>query len=240
MNPLLEQIYRSGYIEDSQGQRIELFPTSIPYEEGQAIYNLIRQVKPAHTLEIGLAYGISTLFICQALQDNGMGQHSAIDPMAIKLWGSLGLLNVQRAGLEPRLRFLEASSHVALPELLRQQERFEVAFIDGCHRFDYTLLEYFYLDKLLPVGGHLIFDDLDRPAIRKALAFILRNRNYQLAPEFAAPRLPMWRLAARLLKRVAQAPLDLLPSLLFFAHPRYCVFKKLAEDDTTWDFYRSF
>lgn len=240
MNTLIEQIYRSGYTEDAQGNRIKLFPTSIPYEEGAALYALIRRVKPARTLEIGMAYGLSTLFICQAHQDNGGGQHTTIDPMETQMWKSVGLLNIQRAGLEHILRFREAPSHEALPDLLRQRECFDFVFVDGCHRFDYTILEFFYIDELLAPGGYIMFDDLTLPAIRKALAFILRNRNYTLAAEFAETPPPLWKLALRLVKHVGQAPLDLLPSLMFFAQKRYCVVRKIAPDDKKWDFYRSF
>lgn len=240
MNSLIERIYQSGYIENAQGERIHLFPTSIPYAQGDAMYKTIRAIKPENTLEIGMAYGLSTLFICQALYDNGSGRHTAIDPFERKRWQSIGLLNIQQAGLGHLLRFIEAPSHEALPELLNSHERFDFIFIDGCHRFDYTILEFFFADKLLPVGGCIMFDDLTLPAIRKALGFILRNRNYMLADEYISERHPLWKMSLRLIKQAIQSPLDILPSLLCFAQQRYCVVRKIADDDKAWDFYRSF
>ncbi len=240
MNSLIETIYRTGYTEDEHGQPIYLFPTSIPYEEGVALYQLIRRVKPARTIEIGMAYGLSSLFICQALEDNGNGSHLAIDPYERTRWKSIGLLNLQRAGLAARSQLREATSHEALPTLLAQGEHFDLAFVDGFHRFDYTILEFFYLDAMLRPGGLIVFDDLSLPAIRKALTFILRNRNYRLAPELIETALPTRDHARRLFYYLKQAPLDLLPALVFFAQPRFCVMRKIADDDKPWDFYRSF
>lgn len=74
MNSLVECIYKARCGEN-WGKKplnsLRLLRTSILYEEGMAIYNFIREMKPANTLEIGMACGLSTLFICQAHRDNG-------------------------------------------------------------------------------------------------------------------------------------------------------------------------
>src|SRR5688572_19806288 len=98
VNPLIDRIYKSERVEDSSGNLVNPFPTSVSYDDGLALYNLIRKTKAANTLELGLAYGLSTLFICQAHHDNGLGYHTAIDPLERTHWKSIGLLNVQKAG----------------------------------------------------------------------------------------------------------------------------------------------
>jgi hypothetical protein len=89
-------------------------------------------------------------------------------------------LNAQRAGLADRVRLIEAPSYEALPSLLKERAKLDFAFIDGMHTFDYALLDFFYVDKLLSPGGYVAFDDLWMPAIRKVIAFVLRNRSYEL------------------------------------------------------------
>ena len=46
---------------------------------------------------------------------------------------------------------IEEPDYLALPELVRQQLAPEAAYVDGKHSFEYVLLDFFYLDKLLPV-----------------------------------------------------------------------------------------
>ena len=92
MNRIIDQIYKSGMVEDDQGNQYSHSPSSVPYETGLVLYNLIREYKPKRSIEIGFAYGLSTLFICQALADNGQGMHIAIDPWEKQAYKSIGLL----------------------------------------------------------------------------------------------------------------------------------------------------
>lgn len=240
MNSLIEQIYASGRIESPNGDTLNLFPTSISHEEGMALYQLIRTTKPKHTLEIGMAYGISTLFICQAHHDNGFGQHTAVDPFERKRWQSIGLSNIRRAGLEGILRFYEHASHEILPQLIQRNERFEAIFIDGSHLFDYAMVDFFLVDKLLDVGGYVVLDDISLPSVRKLLSFVLRNRNYYISPEYPATIDPFWKKPLRFAKYLSQAPLDLLPALIAFSQRRFCVLRKTSEETRPWDHYKPF
>lgn len=45
MNSVIRNIYGAGSVEDRDGHSIDIFPTSIQYDEGTALYNLIRKVK---------------------------------------------------------------------------------------------------------------------------------------------------------------------------------------------------
>ncbi|NJR75273.1 MAG: class I SAM-dependent methyltransferase [Scytonema sp. CRU_2_7] len=157
MNQLLEEIYSTKLVKDAAGNSINPFPTATPYDIGVVLKEFIQKYNLERTLEVGMAYGLSTLFICQAHQDKGTGIHTAIDPMQNNLWKSIGLLNIERAGLADKLRFMESCSHEALPQLLTKGEKLDFAFIDGSHHFDYTLIDFFYIDKLLHLGGYVVF-----------------------------------------------------------------------------------
>jgi predicted O-methyltransferase YrrM len=237
MNQLLEQIYKTGSVEDVEGNSINPFPVATPRETGAILYELIKEYNLENTLEIGMAYGLSTLSFCQAHQDKGTGSHVAIDPIQTKRWKAIGLLNVKRASLDHRLRFFEAKSHEVLPELLKQRETFDLIFIDGLHLFDYVLLEFFYADKLLKPGGFLVFDDIWMPGIRKAISFILTNRNYELTT--IGSKSSFLKRTSRIMQRFLQTPLE--GSIkLKFSPENICLLRKVSEDTRDWTFHRSF
>ncbi len=246
LNPVLERIYQTGGVEDAEGNSISAFPSSLTYERGLPLYELVRRSKAEKTLEVGMAYGISTLFICQAHQDKGSGSHTAIDPGERALWKSIGLLNIQRAGLERFMRFYEAPSHEALPRLLVSGESFDVIFIDGSHLFDYVLLDLYYADMLLKNGGYIMLDDLWMPSVRKASSFMLRNKAYRLAPEYLCESPALWQRCFRFARCVGQDPWSfhsIYYAALFALRGflNFCVLQKVAENDQRkWDHYSSF
>jgi len=180
MNAVLKELYGSPHVTSRSGKAFPLFPASIGWHKGVSLYEWIRRTRPRVTLEIGFAFGASTLFICQALEDNGVGQHYVVDPWQTSVWDACGLRHVERAGLSHRLTFYEVPSYRQLPRLLEQQLAVDFAFIDGQHLVDYALVDGFYTDLLLPVGGVMVFDDVWMASIRKVVRFLLSNRAYRL------------------------------------------------------------
>jgi hypothetical protein len=203
------------------------------------LYDFVRAIKPKKTLEIGMAYGISSLFICQAHRDNGGGYHTAIDPDEEDRFKSIGLLNIERAKLEDLFHFFKARSDDLLPKLYAQDKRFDFAFIDGLHLFDFVLVDFFYIDKLLSIGGHVAFDDLWMPGVRKAVSFILKNTPYRLIPPPSRRITPIWKTLKIIGERFIRNPLGrdwmikLIPQNIAFL-------KKMAADKRDWQFYRPF
>jgi predicted O-methyltransferase YrrM len=176
---LLESMY------DRQPQRgtdgsiypLEEEDNKISAAEGMWLYELCRKIKPKQTLEIGLAYGFSTLYFLDALKANGMGTHVAVDPFEITDYHGIGLKKAQETGMDRSLRFIEATDIVGLPILIREGQKFEVIFIDGNHHFDYAILDFTISDYVCAKGGCIIFDDFWMPSIKKTVAFIERNRS---------------------------------------------------------------
>lgn len=175
----ITELYRTGIVSASTGERRAIYPWAVPAVVGLELARLIRARGCTRTLEVGMAYGLATLFVCEAHRTRGRGRHIAIDPHQQLEFLGIGLRNVERAGLSPFFAFMEAEDARALPELERRGERFDLVFIDGLHMFDYTLLDFFYADRLLAVGGCVVFDDAQAPGVRRALDFIERNRGYR-------------------------------------------------------------
>ena len=246
--PLIEEICATRQVTDAEGNVYSSHPTSIPREEGMALYQLVKDKRPARTLEVGMAYGLSSLFLCQALRENGAGTHTAIDPYQTSGWHNIALLNLERAGLRDLVTFYEQPSHVALPRLLDAGERFDVVFIDGSHRFDDAFIDTYYLDRMLDIGGCLVFDDLWMASIRKLVAYLLRNRRYAIDHTQDLSRVSLPQRFKRFARSFLYQPLD--PYLLFASpgkgwrhlHLRqnYCVLRKEAKHEEAWDYFVNF
>ena len=142
------------------------------------IYELCRKVKPQATLEIGLAYGFSTIYFLAVLAENGNGHHSSIDPYQRchpGRWAGIGLRHGGRIGGK-RFRFIEECSFAALTHLADHAERLNIIFVDGRHLFDFALTDVTVSGELCSMGGHIILEDMWLPSIQRVVAFIRENR----------------------------------------------------------------
>jgi predicted O-methyltransferase YrrM len=243
MNEVIEQIYRTKRCEDSEGREIDPFTAGVPYHDGTLLYRMIRETRARRTLEIGMAYGLSTLFMCQALRDNGGGVHVVMDPVQTTEWKSVGILNVEKAGFGDMVRFHEEPSHAVLPRLVSEGEKFDLVFIDGYHVFDAVMLDFYYADKLIRKGCYIAFHDLWLPSIRKAVAFILRNRRYKIVNQFSSEPERRMRRIGKFLKALWRNPFDIYSSAFMENDYTQCgllVVEKYGDDQRLWTHYRSF
>ena len=184
MNSVLSEILTTGTTKTATGDTIKVH-SSISSSAGQLIQNIIKAIDPTISLEIGLAYGVSALFICEALTIRNGTQHILIDPNQHggqwgDSWDGIGIANLHRAGYGNIVRLIEAPSYRALAQLELSGQRIDFAFIDGWHTFDFTLVDFFYIDRMLNVGGAVAFDDADWPAIRKVCRFVKTNLAYSV------------------------------------------------------------
>lgn len=239
INPLIQEIYSSGSVQDENGALHPHDCSSVTFQAGALLYDLIREAKPVRTMEVGMAYGLSSLFICQALADNGGGHHTSIDPYQQRAYKSIGLLNIERSNFKDMLRFFETFSHDILPQLVSQRECFDFAFIDGSHLFDYAFVDFFYIDKMIKEGGYIVIDDIWMPSVRKVASFILKNKPYVLMRPSFSLKTPIALQVARLGRRIAQNPLGRDWTLKLIPES-VAVFKKVGLDERTGDFHREF
>ena len=68
--------------------------TNISPEEGMWLYEFCKKVRPRATLEIGLAYGFSTIYFLAAIAEDDNARHCAIDPYQRRAgrWAGIGLV----------------------------------------------------------------------------------------------------------------------------------------------------
>ncbi len=150
--------------------------TKVSVAQGMWLYSLCCKVRPRKTLEIGFAYGFSTVFFLAAISRNGIGHHTAVDPFQRQFWHGVGLQNIRQLGMEEKLRFVEMLSFPPLIGFAAAGEQFDVIFIDGNHRFDDVLVDFTLACGVCPVGGHIILDDMRMPSVQKVVGFIRANR----------------------------------------------------------------
>jgi predicted O-methyltransferase YrrM len=182
MNQVLEQLLKTQVAMDDSGRVWDL-EVHIPDDEGKFLQRVIRDVRPRVSIEIGLAFGVSTLYMCEALSEVGGQKHIVCDPDQFGGIGDgfhgVGLKNLRDAEYDSLVEFHPISSHLLLPQLEHQGARVQFAFIDGWHTFDYTFVDFFYIDRILDVGGVIVFDDTKNYlAIRKVVRYALTHRAY--------------------------------------------------------------
>jgi predicted O-methyltransferase YrrM len=171
MHQVIEDFYRTAGTKELQ--------SAVSREEGQLIQEQIRRRNAVHTLEIGCANGLSSLFICDALARQPGARHTIIDPFQTTEYRRAGVDKLDRAGFR-FYELIEEGSEYALPALCRGGARFDFCLIDGCHTFDHTLLDFFYVNRILKVGGVVAFDDTNMPAVNKVAHYVATYPCYRV------------------------------------------------------------
>jgi predicted O-methyltransferase YrrM len=87
----------------------------------------------------------------------------------------VGLQILEEAGVRDRVEFYAEESQMVLPRLLAEGRRFDLAFLDGNHRFEGVFLDLIYSGRLLKEGGIVFVDDTQLPGVRRAIDFCVAN-----------------------------------------------------------------
>jgi predicted O-methyltransferase YrrM len=93
-------------------------------------------------------------------------------------WKGVGLTHAKNASkLGVNFEFIEDRSDRAATDLARNQRQFDIIFIDGNHKFDDVLVDFYLYAQLCSIGGCIIFDDaVYIRSIRTVVEFIRDNR----------------------------------------------------------------
>lgn len=186
--------------------------TKIPPVQGMFLHDLCVSTRPAATLEVGMAFGFSTLFFLAAIVRNGFGRHVAIDPYQTTAWHGIGLTKA-RDLLDTMARadafeLLEERSDRSATDLARSGATFDLVFIDGNHRFDDVLVDFYLYAPLCAHDGLLILDDMWMRSVRTVASYIRTNRR-----DFVEVRSKQGNL---------------------------CIFRKVGDDERSWDDFHRF
>jgi predicted O-methyltransferase YrrM len=180
---VIESLDREGATPIDAGDAKADFRTvTITTREGEALRKWGLNENATHTIEVGLAFGFSALHICEGLLLNGNPdpRHVALDPWQSSGYANRGLEILEEAGVKPLVEFHSEKSQLALPQFLKEGRQFDLAFVDGNHRFDAVFLDLYYLGHLVRKGGIIILDDYNLPGIERAASFFVKNLEWKI------------------------------------------------------------
>lgn len=162
----LQKIEEVLYIPDEHSS------TPVKKAEALFIHDFLKEKKIFSTLEVGLGYGRSASYIMAATGK----PHIAIDPFQ-NTYRNGALQNIEKAGLSALFTHINDFSHFALPEMCKKGMKFDFIFIDGDHKFDGILLDFYYAAMLCNKNGYILFHDTWMRSTRLVTSFIENNRN---------------------------------------------------------------
>lgn len=248
---LIDKILTTKEVEDVNGKVYPL-QSNLDYDEGNFIQQLIEQYKPMSTLEVGCAFGISSLFICSKLESKAC--HIIIDPNQSTDWKNIGIGNLNTVGFT-NYTLIESVSELVLPKLVEKKTQLDFALIDGWHTLDHTLIDFFYINRMLKVGGIVVIDDVGMPGIRKIVRYILNYPGYQLIGSIKIKN----SFKRNLFKYLVEKPFALIASLLplklawkLFSsdvlkdenklgiNTSMVALRKITDDKRPWNWYKEF
>ncbi len=132
-------------------------------------YLLLKKEKEdLKTLEIGLGWGKSS----SAFLAGGSSHHTAIE-ISKEERSISGEKNARKfETANNKLNIMWESSDIALPKILEKEEIFDMIFIDGGHRFGEVFVDFYYTQKLIKAGGHILLDDVWMPSVQALCSWI--------------------------------------------------------------------
>jgi predicted O-methyltransferase YrrM len=244
MNPTLAKILQTSEVSDRHGKK---YPLRSATGKNQCLFlqKLIREAEAQTVIEIGLAYGISSLAIGEVLQEQENPEHHILDPWQ-RDWHDIGLLNLERAGFHAAVKFYREPSCQVLPRLSAQGLRADFAYLDSSKNFEVLMVDAFFLQKILKPAGLLVLDDCYFPGIRKLTRLLCRNPVWKVHSTFEpADSSLAKRIFSRICRLVPYGKKIFLPSLLELdsqlgIHAHCVAFQKCNEDERPWSWFRDF
>lgn len=241
MGRLLEQCPSLREMLDSQsaysksGEQIPIH-SNIPIAYAEALYETVLREDPAVVLEVGMAFGVASLAILSALRDgNRDGRLISIDPHQSSEWKGCGLAAIAHAGFVERHELIEDYDYNVLPRLLAAGLNIDFAYIDGWHTFDYALVDWWYVDKMLTVDGIVGFNDCGWPAVAKVIGFVLSHRKYSEIDVGLSPTFARYNRTREWLRRLTFGR-----KAEWYRREEDRYLKKTANWEPQWDFFAQF
>ena len=132
-------------------------------------------------LEIGFAYGTSTLIILNQILNYKNTSYDIIDLNQTKQWNNIGVQNVEYffKYMKKKINYnlYEESSLIAIKKL---KKKYDISFIDGSHERDIVISDIINSDKKLIINGLIIIDDVLHKDVKLAiLDFVKEYKNYR-------------------------------------------------------------
>ncbi len=140
MHPILEEVQKTGKYINSRNETV-VIDSETPIPQCEFLQEIIRENKFKAALEIGMAFGTSSLAIAEAVAENG-GTIVSMDPYETCNYNANGVDMVRKGGFD--VEFYEDFSHVILPKLGAEGRTFDFAYIDSTKMVDWLMTDFFF------------------------------------------------------------------------------------------------
>lgn len=151
--------------------------SNISPEECIFIHKLIKANKPKRVFEFGMANGMSSMIIVNALHRVGGEMLMSNDPFQKTQWKSIGLYNVKQvqkvnnSSIEHKhIEKLSSDSFNDVPS-----DYFDMVLVDGAHDKENVIYDINNSKRILKKGGILILDDVLHEGVREAMKVVINN-----------------------------------------------------------------
>ena len=153
------------------------------FDLGRCCYACCRAYKPLVVVETGVAYGVTTRFVLEALAANGEGELWSIDlpPLGFESDAQVGAL--VPAELRQRWHLYRGPSKRLLPQVLALLPRVDIFIHDSLHTYANMKSEFRAVWPVLRPGGILITDDIGKNTAFQDFAQEARPRFYAVFRE---------------------------------------------------------
>lgn len=170
-------------IVEGDGGTYKIFPASLTPDRGAVVSAVCRAIRPSATLEVGMAWGVSTLLILEALTETGrpFAPHVVMDPAQSTYYHNAARRSLRTLGIENLVEFYEAFSELVLPHMLSKGRKFDFIFIDGDHQFDSAFNDWRFAHLMLVPGGTILFDDAWADSVYLVTRYAETNFGYKQA-----------------------------------------------------------
>lgn len=154
-------------------------------QELEFLYNVADEISPKNILEIGGADGCSSIALGYVAQKYS-GQVQTIEPQRCPQWD----LNIKSLGLDKYVTKIRGRS-IQIP-IDKINVPIDFLFIDGDHRTEHCLKDYYYFSDHIKEKGRIAFHDVHSiqkgPGLKKALAIILEANDVKQIYDFTKGR----------------------------------------------------
>jgi predicted O-methyltransferase YrrM len=164
----LDEIRNVDFVPMNQKEGVSLPGNKPTHFFGKFLYYIVRCSKPSTMIETGVAHGVSSWTILNAMHKNGKGKLYSIDlpnkdlksynPIELKTEHGWVVPDV----LRERWELLLGKSSELLPGLLDRLKTVDVFFHDSDHSYENMMYEFSTLYPYLQQRGLMISDDVHK------------------------------------------------------------------------------
>jgi hypothetical protein len=159
-----------------------------------AVWCVVLHTRPEVVIETGVAHGVTSRIVLEALALNRSGHLWSIDlpfPFDHRLHGETGI--VVTDACRSRWSYLEGSSKQRLPPLIPEVGHVDIFIHDSLHTAENTVFEMEQAASAMSAGGVMLVDDIDSHA--GFATFAKRHPEYQTIICQSADRNGMFGIA---------------------------------------------